>query len=110
MSSGTESGEMPDMVFKGGRILDPETGTDVVGDVAITGRVITAVSATDIAGRREISVSGLVVAPGWIDLHSHVDSIAGHRLQAADGVTTVLDLEVGSSPVGMAYSAAAAEG
>lgn len=110
MSSGSASRVTPDIAFKGGRILDPETGTDMVGEVAITGGVIAAVSDTDIAARREIDVSGLAVAPGWIDLHSHVDSIAGHRLQAADGVTTVLDLEVGSSPLGMAYTAAAAEG
>jgi N-acyl-D-aspartate/D-glutamate deacylase len=110
VSGGSQSGEVPDLVLKGGRILDPETGTEVVGDVGITGGVITAVSQTAITGRRDIDVSGLVVAPGWIDLHSHVDDIAGHRLQAADGVTSVLDLEVGSSPVGVAYAAAAAEG
>lgn len=110
MSSDGASGVLPDLVFKGGRLLDPETGGDLVGDISITGGIITAVSATGLAGKREINASGMVVAPGWIDLHSHVDSVAGHRLQAADGVTTVLDLEVGSSPVGVAYAAAAAEG
>lgn len=100
----------PDLVLKGGRILDPETGTELVGDVAITGGVISGISGSGIVGRRVIEVSGLVLAPGWIDLHSHVDSIAGQRLQAADGVTTALDLEAGSSPIGVAYAEAAAEG
>jgi cytosine/adenosine deaminase-related metal-dependent hydrolase len=110
VSSGGTDTELSDLVLRGGRILDPETGTDVIGDVSVSAGIITMVSGTGIAGRREIDVSGLVVAPGWIDLHSHTDSIAGHRLQAADGVTTVLDLEIGSSPVGIAYAAASAEG
>src|ERR1700752_2703152 len=53
---------------------------------------------------------GLVVAPGFIDLHSHVHSIAGQRLQAHDGVTTSLDLEAGTSPLSRAYETAACEG
>ncbi|GAA4957189.1 amidohydrolase family protein [Yinghuangia aomiensis] len=51
-----------------------------------------------------------MVAPGFIDMHSHSHTIAGHRLQALDGVTTALDLEVGLSPVASAYREAAGEG
>ncbi|MCG5215765.1 amidohydrolase family protein [Streptosporangium sp. KLBMP 9127] len=101
---------MPDLVLRGGRALDPETGLDAVADVGISAGVITAVSAEPLAGRRVLDVTGLAVAPGWIDLHSHSDTVAGHRLQALDGVTTVLELEAGVIPVAKAYGRAAAEG
>jgi hypothetical protein len=55
-------------------------------------------------------VSGKVVAPGFIDLHSHANSIAGQRLQACDGVTTALDLEGGESPIAVAYARAIEQG
>ncbi len=99
-----------DLVLRGGRVLDPETGTDAVRDVGITGATIAAVSALGLDGREVIDATNLVVAPGWIDLHSHSDGIAGHRLQALDGVTTVLDLEAGVCGAGAAYARVAAEG
>ncbi|GAA3446663.1 amidohydrolase family protein [Planomonospora venezuelensis] len=102
--------EIHDVVFRGGRVLDPETGLDAVADVGVTGGAITAVSAGPLAGRRTVDVGGLVLAPGWIDLHSHSGTVAGHRLQALDGVTTVLELEAGAAPVAEAYAGAAAEG
>jgi cytosine/adenosine deaminase-related metal-dependent hydrolase len=55
-------------------------------------------------------VSGLVVTAGFVDLHSHVNDIAGLRLQAMDGVTTALELEAGASPVSGAYRNAAGQG
>jgi N-acyl-D-aspartate/D-glutamate deacylase len=80
-----------------------------VADVAVTaGRVSAIGQALD--GRERLSADGLIVAPGFVDLHSHVHSIAGHRLQAHDGVTTALDLEAGASPVSLAYAQAAAAG
>src|SRR2546426_11127217 len=57
-----------------------------------------------------VDVTGLIVGPGFIDLHSHAQSVAGHRLQALDGVTTSLELEAGVNPVGVAYAAAATDG
>ncbi|WP_192918238.1 amidohydrolase family protein [Streptomyces spectabilis] len=99
-----------DLVLRGGRVLDPESGFDAVADVGVTGHSISAVSAEPLTGHQVIEVAGLVVAPGFIDLHSHSHTVAGHRLQALDGVTTALELELGLSPVGEAYRVAAVEG
>jgi N-acyl-D-aspartate/D-glutamate deacylase len=97
------------LVLKGGRLVDPGTGRDEVADLLIeNGKV--AATGTDLTGDTTLDVTGLVVGPGFVDLHSHVHSIAGQRLQAFDGVTTTLDLEAGLAPVGKAYADAAGEG
>ena len=100
---------MSSLVLKGGRVVDPGTGRDEVADLRIENSKVTAVG-PDLTGDTTIDVTGLVVGPGFVDLHSHVHSIAGQRLQACDGVTTTLDLEAGLAPVGKAYADAAAEG
>jgi dihydroorotase len=94
-----------DVVLHGGRVLDPESGLDAVRDVGITGRTIAAVSATPLHGRTEVDVAGLVVAPGFIDLHSHGQTPEAYRFKAMDGVTTALELEVGASPIPEWYAA-----
>lgn len=100
-----------DLVLRNGRAIDPESGLEVTGDVAITGRTVSKVAAEiPDDGSPSIDVRGMVVAPGFIDLHSHASSIAGQRLQACDGVTTALDLEAGESPIRAAYARAADEG
>ncbi|MEV2266006.1 amidohydrolase family protein [Nonomuraea africana] len=99
-----------DLVLSGGRVIDPETGLDAVRDVGVSGGRVREVSATPLDGATGVDVRGLVVCPGFIDLHSHSADQAGHRLQALDGVTTVLELEAGSYPVAAAYRQAAAEG
>lgn len=99
-----------DVVLRGGRVVDPESGLDAVCDVAIAdGRVARIGSGLTQAGLA-VDVSGLVVTAGFIDLHSHVGDIGGLRLQALDGVTTALELEAGITPVAAAYRRAAAEG
>lgn len=100
------------ILLRGGRVIDPRTGTDSTSDVLIDGARVTAVG-TDLAipdGARVVDVTGLIVGPGFVDLHSHVHSIAGQRLQAMDGVTTALDLEAGLMPIELAYAKAAQEG
>ncbi len=99
-----------DLVLAGGRVIDPETGADGQYDVGIAGTQIAAVSAEPLEGRAVIDSRGLVVAPGFIDLHSHGQAIPELRLQALDGVTTALDLEAGRYPVATAYAAAEREG
>jgi N-acyl-D-aspartate/D-glutamate deacylase len=98
------------IVLRGGRVVDPETGLDSVRDVALAGGRIAEVGAALPAAAAEVDVSGLVVTAGFIDLHSHVNTIAGLRLQALDGVTTALELEAGVTPVADAYRRAATEG
>ncbi|MFI7422491.1 amidohydrolase family protein [Nonomuraea sp. NPDC049684] len=99
-----------DLVLTRGRVIDPETGLDAVRDVGVNGGVIQAVSDQPLDGVTTVDATGLVVSPGFIDLHSHSTDVAGHRLQALDGVTTVLELEAGAYPVAAAYRRAETEG
>ena len=85
-----------DLVIRGGRVIDPETGLDGVRDVGIAGGRIVAVSASPLSAPSTIDAHGLVVAPGFIDLHTHVNDAATYRLAAQQGVTTALDLEIGA--------------
>ena len=93
-----------DVVLRGGRVLDPESGLDAVRNVAVAGRTIAAVSSSPLRGKVEIDASGLVVSPGFIDLHSHGQTAENYRYKAMDGVTTALELEVGVSPVRQWYA------
>ncbi len=98
-----------DLVLAGGRVVDPETGFDGVCDVGIDGDLVTTVG-DRLDGATTVDVGGLVLAPGFVDLHSHAQTLPGRRLQACDGVTTALDLEAGRAPVEMAYAREAKRG
>src|SRR3974390_3425289 len=87
-----------DIVLRGGRVVDPESGLDAVRDVAITGDRVARIGTALPAGRREADVTGQVVTAGFIDLHSHAYDTGGQRLRAMDGVTTALELEAGVAP------------
>jgi hypothetical protein len=91
----TASAQQLDVVLKGGRVVDPETGLDAIRDVGIQGDRIVRISAEPLDGRRVLDVRGLVVAPGFIDLHQHTHETATYRLKALDGVTTALEMETG---------------
>ncbi len=88
-----------DLVIRGGRVIDPETGLDAVRDVGITAGRIAAVSPEPLTGSAVIDARGLVVAPGFIDLHTHVNDATTYRLAALEGVTSALDLEIGAPDV-----------
>lgn len=93
-----------DLVLRGGRVMDPETGLDAVRNVGITDGRIAAISARPLEGREVVDASGLVVAPGFIDLHAHGQDPFSRDLQVRDGVTTALELEGGAYPVGEWYA------
>ena len=79
--------------------MDPESGLDAVRHVGITGGTIVAISETPIEAPEVVDASGLVLAPGFIDLHAHGQDAVSNRLQALDGVTAALELELGVYPV-----------
>ena len=81
-----------------------------MADVLIDGDRVVALGGPVPADAQVVDVSGMVVGPGFVDLHSHVHTISGQRLQALDGVTTALDLEAGLMPISKAYANASAEG
>ncbi len=93
-----------DVVLAGGRVMDPESGTDAVLDVGIADGRIQALSEDPLSGARVIDASGLVVAPGFVDLHQHGQSEETYRFMAHDGVTTGLELEVGTGDVAAFYA------
>jgi N-acyl-D-aspartate/D-glutamate deacylase len=99
-------------LLRGGRVIDPGAGIDGPSDVLISDGKIAAVGPGLDAppGAEVVDVTGLVVGPGFVDVHSHVHSIAGHRMQAMDGVTTALDLEAGVMPIDLGYANAAKAG
>jgi predicted amidohydrolase YtcJ len=88
-----------DVVLQGGRVMDPETGTDAVRNVGIRDGKIARISSEGLSGRRVIHAAGLIIAPGFIDLHQHGQDLASERVKALDGVTTALELEIGAPDV-----------
>lgn len=93
-----------DRVLAGGRVMDPASGLDAVRHVGILAGRIAAVSTAPLRGREVLDVSGLVVAPGFIDVHSHGQDRRSGQLQAQDGVTTSLETEMGSLAVAHWYA------
>lgn len=94
-----------DLVLAGGRVMDPESGLDGVRNIGITAGRISALSTEPLLGTRIIDVRGLVVAPGFIDLHAHGLDLKSAQLQAQDGVTTALETELGTLAVQHWYAA-----
>ena len=98
-SSTIVSGQQYDLVPEGGRVMDPETSVDAVRNVGIRDGKIVRISSEALSGRRVVDASGLVVAPGFIDLHQHGQDLASQRVKALDGVTMALELEIGAPDV-----------
>jgi N-acyl-D-aspartate/D-glutamate deacylase len=93
-----------DVVIANGRVIDPDSGLDASRHIGISGGTIGAISPNPLNGRTLIDAKGLVVAPGFVDLHQHGHTRDAYRLKAADGVTTALELEVGVGDVDAWYA------
>jgi len=93
-----------DLVISGGRVMDPESGLDAVRNVGIRDGKIVEISDKTLQGKQIIDAHGLVVAPGFIDLHEHGQEPRNYEFQAHDGVTTSLELEVGTDDVSGWYA------
>ena len=90
-----QSSDRLDIVVAGGRVIDPQSGLDGVRNVGIRdGRIVT-VTEEALAGSVTLDARGLVVAPGFIDLHNHAFEPHSQELRVLDGVTTALELEGG---------------
>ncbi len=93
-----------DLVISSGHVMDPETGFDKVAHVGIVGDKIEAISEQPLPGAKTIDANGLVVAPGFIEIHSHgIDSL-NYQYRAMDGVTMMLETESGALDVDNWYA------
>src|SRR4051794_38665675 len=96
---------MHDLVIRRGTVVDGTGGAPVEADVAVDDGVITAVGSVPDRGREEIDAGGLIVTPGFVDVHTHYDGQATWdpvlAPSAWHGVTTVLfgNCGVGFAPV-----------
>ena len=92
----TITSEVFDTVIEVGRVMDPETNYDAIANIGIRQGTIARISTDRLKGNRRIDAKGLVVSPGFIDIHSHTPTRLGEHLNVLDGITTQLDLEAGS--------------
>ena len=92
-----------DRVILGGRAMDPESKLDAVRNVGLQDGRIAIITSDPIHGRDTIDARGLVVAPGFIDLHAHGQTPETYEFAALDGVTTALELELGTEDVAAWY-------
>ena len=88
-----------DLVIEGGRVMDPESGLDATRNVGISNGKVARITADPLAGKRVLGAKGMVVAPGFIDLHQHGQDNDSGRVKAFDGVTTALEMEIGVADV-----------
>jgi N-acyl-D-aspartate/D-glutamate deacylase len=104
-ASASACGPTYDVVIEGGRVMDPESGLDAVRNIGIVDGRIDVISDEPLEGARHIQAAGLVVAPGFVDLHRHGHNEQAYRLAVRDGVTTGLELEIGTADVEAWYGA-----
>ncbi|MGH9722882.1 MAG: amidohydrolase family protein, partial [Bryobacteraceae bacterium] len=97
-----------DLVIRNARVVDPESKLDAVRNLGIANGKIARIATSNLDGRATIDATGLVAAPGFIDLHSHGQDLENDRYKAMDGVTTALELEIGVAEIDAWYARRAA--
>ena len=96
---------MHDLVIRGGTVIDGTGASRETGDIAIKDGKLAEVGGKIGPGRREIDADGLLVTPGWVDIHTHYDGQATWDPELAssswNGSTTILfgNCGVGFAPV-----------
>ncbi len=93
-----------ELVIRGGRVMDPETGLDAVRNVGIQGGRIAVITEDEIRGTETLEAEGRIAAPGFVDLHQHGDSQEVYRAKIHDGVTSALELELGVDDIAAWYA------
>ncbi len=90
-------------VILGGRVMDPESGLDMIANIGISEGVIRIIDVEPIIGHEVIEASGLIVAPGFIDVVWNIPP-SYSEVQLLDGVTTSLELWIGTDDVERWYA------
>ena len=99
LSAQTTANTVYDRVILGGHVMDPASELDAVRNIGLLEGRIAVITTQAVRGRDTIDASGLVVAPGFIDIHAHGQTPETYRFYSLDGVTTALELELGTSDV-----------
>ncbi len=92
-----------DIVILNGRVIDPESRLDAIRNIGIKDGSVQLITTKEIKGQTAIDAHGLVVAPGFIDFHQHGQDQENYKYKVMDGVTTVLELEMGTADVDSWY-------
>ena len=92
-----------DLVIVNGTGMDPASGLDAPRNIGIASGAIRTVTEQGLQGRETLDARGMVVAPGFIDLHQHAQDAAGYRVEVLDGTTTALELEGGTVDIDRWY-------
>ena len=104
LSTGNAADDYYDVFVLHGRVMDPESNLDALRNIGIRSGKIQTITSKSLKGRTVIDATGLVVSPGFIDLHVHDMNDEHHRAQAMDGVTTALELEIGTADIDQWYA------
>jgi dihydroorotase len=94
-----------DIVINGGRVIDPATHLDAIRNIGVKDGKIAVITSQKIEGKQTIEVKGLVVSPGFIDIHVHGRTNTEQSYQLHDGLTTTLELEWGAEHIKDWYAA-----
>ncbi len=92
-----------DIAILNGRVMDPETEFDGVRNVCVKDGSIAEITVSKLTGKETVDATGHVVAPGFIDTHTHSSDKFVIKMAMMDGVTTALDTEVGAMNIAAWY-------